>query len=859
MQNSLSVPPKDQGDTSLFTSPIEKQLPPQMASPRKTVCTGESNIPSGTIQNGKGLQNKSQFRTIAPKIVPRVLTSRILPCHSPLPSDQVNLGPSINSKPLGMSTQNYALMQVAGQEGTFSLVALPHVASTQQLQKPKVPLPENFKLPIPRYQPPRNSKGSRKKPILSSPESDCSKPPAQTQTSPSPPDHPELPHKPSPLEQVPSLEQAPASVGTAVLTSGDDHRNLRPPVTNSHEDLNSPAIPTSFTLEDSSAQDLMTLSGKTHFANKTSSRPTAVASEKLKEQVDLEKAVTSLSPAILGSAIQMISSFPKGKVPILPYTRMKTTEVYKIKPDATISGFSSPGHRADCDKISSITEGFNAATKMASKIPVPQVSQQSPCESAFCAATKLDLSHKTKLNGGAAKRRGRKRKVPDEILAFQGRRRKCIIKCRDNKERVKNDPQESRDQKPGAMKKYRSIMPKPVIVIPTLATLASPAATLQSQALGGPGQDVFLNSSLTPKYLSCKQDSSPSPKPSSVFRNGCSGIKKPWHRCHICNHHFQFKQHLRDHMNTHTNSRPYSCRICRKTYVRSGSLSTHMKLHHGENRLKKLMCCEFCAKVFGHVRVYLGHLKEVHRVVISTEPSPNEPPPGDMPRNRDTSMRGLEESLERENKSSLEEDFFLSQADEVKLQIKCGRCQITAQSFAEIKFHLLYVHREEIQGRLQEGILPGSKGTQEELVRHTPPDWRQQPERRKPGKPRPSEGELHAFPKLRRQLHLHHQDGVEILRENAGAPPGANVPRENRQGPERPGLHTVLLRSHSGFNCLLCTQTLGQKEDLLLHWERQHNCEDPSRLWAMFSAFSTQGVIELSGETGTWYTKASQG
>ncbi|KAI2555422.1 ZNF438 isoform 9 [Pan troglodytes] len=62
MQNSVSVPPKDEG---------------------------ESNIPSGTIQSRKGLQNKSQFRTIAPKIVPKVLTSRMLPCHSPSRSDQV--------------------------------------------------------------------------------------------------------------------------------------------------------------------------------------------------------------------------------------------------------------------------------------------------------------------------------------------------------------------------------------------------------------------------------------------------------------------------------------------------------------------------------------------------------------------------------------------------------------------------------------------------------------------------------------------------------------------------------------------------------------------------------------------------
>ncbi|XP_039334861.1 zinc finger protein 438 [Saimiri boliviensis] len=826
MQNSLSVPPKDEG---------------------------ESNIPSGTIQSKKGLQNKSQFRTIAPKIVPKVLTSRMVPCHSPSLSDQVNLGPSFNSKPLGMSPQNYALMQVAGQEGTFSLVALPHVASAQPVQKPKMSLPENVKLPIPRCQPPRNSKGSRKKPLLIFPKSASGKAPAQTQmcpqTSPSPPHHPELLCKPSPFEEVSSLEQAPASIGTAALTNGSDHGDLRPPVTNTHGSPTPPATPASSIPEEPAKQDLTNLSGKAYFVSKkTSSKPSAVASEKLKQQVDLTETMTSLSATILGNAVQFISSVPRGKLPIPPYSRMKTAEVYETKSDTNIAGYSLPGPEADCDKIPSTADGFNAASKVASKTPVPQVSQHSPCESAFCPATKFDLGHNTKLNSGAAKRKGRKRKVPDEILAFPGRRRKCLInKCRDGKERVKTDPQECRDQKPGAMKKYRSIMPKPIMAISTLAPLAS-STTLQSQMLGGLGQDVLLNNSLTLKYLGCKQDNSPSPKPSSVFRNGFSGIKKPWHRCHVCNHHFQFKQHLRDHMNTHTNRRPYSCRICRKSYVRPGSLSTHMKLHHGENRLKKLMCCEFCAKVFGHVRVYFGHLKEVHRVVISTEPAASELQPGDVPKNRDPSVRGAEGSSETENKSNLEEDFLLNQADEVKLQFKCGRCQITAQSFAEIKFHLLYVHGEEIQGRLQEGTFPGSSGTQEELVQHASPNWKRHPERGKPEKPHSSKEESHACPRLKRQLHLHPQNGMEMLMEKEGPQSGANKPRETRQGPERPGLRKVLLWSHSGFNCLLCAEVLGRKEDLLLHWEHQHNCEDPSKLWALFNTVSNQGVIELSSE-----------
>ncbi|XP_012870235.1 PREDICTED: zinc finger protein 438 isoform X1 [Dipodomys ordii] len=823
MQNSLSVPPKDQG---------------------------ESNITTGTVQSGKSLQNKSQFRTIAPKIVPRVLTSRVLPCPAPPLSDQGSLGSPLASKPLAMPTHNYALMQVAGQEGTFSLVALPNVASAQPVQKPRISLPENLKLPIPRYQPPRNNKGLRKKPSLGSPESGWSRFPVPAQTCPqmcpSPPAHLEFPCKPSPLKQAPSLDQTPSSMSTAPLTTSGGHRDSRSPVASSQQDWSPPAMPSLATSEELSAiQSLSKISGKTSFLIKeTAKKPPAVASEQLEAQADDTKSMTNLLPTIFSNAVQLVSSVPAGKLPVLPYTKIKT-EVCKSESDTCAADFSLPGHKTDCAQKSSITGDFHKATKKGSKVPVSQMSKQSLCENDFCPVTKPDLNHKAKMNGGTAKKRGRKRKVADEILAFQGKKRRCRInKCRDGKERAKMDPQESRDQKPGTMRKYRSIMPKPVIVMSALTSLASPTALLPSQTPGSLQQDTLLSSSPTPKYFTYKQNDSPSPRPSSGLRKGFSGIKKPWHRCHVCNHHFQFKQHLRDHMNTHTNRRPYSCRICRKAYVHPGSLSTHMNLHHNENRLKKLVCCEFCAKVFGHIRVYFGHLKEVHRVVISTEASTSDPQSGDMPKNRDrdASMRGMEGSLERENKSSLEEDILLNQAEEVKLQIKCGRCQITAQSFAEIKFHLLCVHGEEIQGRLQEGILPGSRAAQEALVKHSTPDWKPHPERRKQVKPCAPE----AFPRLKKQLCLHQKDSVETFLDNEVDQPGTSEP----QAPDCPSSRTLLLWSDSGFNCLLCAQTLERKEDLLLHWEHHHNCEDSSRLWAILSAFANQGRIELSHEAG---------
>lgn len=539
-----------------------------------------------------------------------------------------------------MPTHNYALMQVAGQEGTFSLVAFPNVASAQPVQKPRMSVHENLKLPIPRYQP-LSSKGLRKKQDLRSPWGGSSDPPGPAQLchlSPSPQAHPELPYQLSPWKPMSTLNPSPTSVNTATLTSGIGQGDLSPLVTNRDPEL--PAIP-AYTTEDSSPQSLPASMQKAGCARKEAPTIPAVAGEELKEQV-------ASAHTVFSSAVQLVSVIPKGKLPILPFPKVKTTEVGKVEPDADNAKMSSSGCRANCDERLSITEEFDAATEIASKIPALHGSKQSACESAFCSVTKLDFSHKAKPNSGI-KRRGRKWKVPDEILALQGKRRKCIIgMCGDGIERARNSPQEPRDQKPrAASRKYRNIMPKPVFVLSALAPLASPAAVL-SQAPSCLGQDV-LNNVLSPKCLDSKQSDSLALKPSSALRNGFSGIRKPWYMCPVCNYHFQFKHHLLDHMNVHTNRRPYSCGICRKTYVRPGSLSAHMKLHHGDNRPKKLVCCEFCAKVFGHVRVYFGHLKEVHRVVISTEPSPSELQPGDTPKNknRDLGMQGPDSSLER--------------------------------------------------------------------------------------------------------------------------------------------------------------------------------------------------------------------
>ncbi|XP_044534643.1 zinc finger protein 438 [Gracilinanus agilis] len=796
----------------------------------------EPKISLWITQPGKSLQNKIQFRTIAPKITPNVLTSPLLPYHSPSLTDQVQPTSSANSRPLVMPPQNYALMQVAGQEGTFSLVALPHVTpavTTQPVQKPKTSLPQNLKLPIPRYQPARNKKLSEVETLPNSSVSVIRKVPTNTQTcaQPSPlvASRSELPTPIDPSEHVILIDQVPAEITVTALLNESSRLESGP------EAGDTVVIPKPWGPEEPSAE--LGNAVKTNLDTKTIASKPALGGEEIKETVaDSAKAITVLSPAIFGNAVQLIPPAPKGKLPILPYSRMKTAMFCKTKPSSGIVGPASLWHRSD--KVTSFAKTFSVSTRTSEKlfaVSLTQVSKPGVCEDAFCSATKVEIDNKMKLNGGAAKRRGRRRKIPDDILAF---RRKCVL-----------DPQELRDRKPGTVKKYRSIMPKPAVVMQTVAPLTSPAPLIQTKSPDCLDQDVLLNNSLPRKCLSSKQSDSASTKPGSGCKNGFSATKKSWHRCHICNHHFQFKHHLQDHMNTHTNRRPYSCRICRKAYVHSGSLSTHMKLQHSENRLKKLMYCEFCAKVFGHIRVYFGHLKEVHRVVISTEPSTSELPQGKGPKNRDIGIKGAEESVERENRSDIEENLFPGQANEVKLDIKCGRCQVTAQSFSEMKFHLLYVHGEDIQGKLKEGILPGSKGTQEEVVKRAAHYWKQHSERRNLAKRDNLEEELYTFPiQLKREIYLLHQKNLDILTKSEEAPLEASESGKPLPSPDCGTPYKIQVWSNLGFNCLLCKQTLGSKEELFLHWEQQHNCEDPSVLWALLNALSSQGVIELSNE-----------
>ncbi|XP_024882148.1 gastrula zinc finger protein XlCGF57.1-like isoform X2 [Temnothorax curvispinosus] len=80
------------------------------------------------------------------------------------------------------------------------------------------------------------------------------------------------------------------------------------------------------------------------------------------------------------------------------------------------------------------------------------------------------------------------------------------------------------------------------------------------------------------------------------------GVKN--HTCDICGRSFAMKTAMEDHRRIHTGERPYVCHTCGKTFKTKASLYIHSKIHTDEFPYQ----CTYCAKRFRWRQQMLGHL-----------------------------------------------------------------------------------------------------------------------------------------------------------------------------------------------------------------------------------------------------------
>ncbi|KAL4624640.1 zinc finger protein 438-like [Arapaima gigas] len=720
-----------------------------------------------------------QFRNIAPKAPSAVPSPALLACRPP--SSLAEATTPVSPRSIVVPTQNYALMQVAGREGTFSLVALPPSMPAQQPPQPQIiqkdpSVQGHLKLPIPRYQSARSKsapeKSKRQKLRMSTKECQSTQNVTHTKSTGSVETHLAA----EPLVPI----QPPDSGSTGVLppglfadnpaqcpgtqkevTASKDRADAAVPSTSASGGVKEALVPGLFLSSNNSLT-------KTEEGRNTKS---------CLVELTLPPAATVLSPAVISKAVRLVSSPPKGKLPILPYPRKKnvTSPVAKLKPkcpDTQSYLVSSPP--LTTATTSATTEVvYQKQISVCMRQNLPQENGNNSSSVGPCTMAK-----------SAGKKRTKKRKVFEE-MAFEARKKRSLSFSR----RVTEKPVQAgpTEKTIDISKKYRSIMPKPLLMWERPPQLVAVSSFPAPQRLD---HDFVLRaaegSHMTP------------------------GSRQP-HRCPVCGRGFRLRSHLQSHVRSHANSRPHVCPTCGKSFAYLGGLSAHAKRHHrSEGRPRSALHCQFCEKAFGYVGVYFSHLREVHRVILTVEPS----------------ISQHEDDIPIEGMTS--PDSADEQEGPVELQIKCGRCQATTPTFTDMRLHLLHVHGEQVPER---GEWLGRRHAEEELVRHAAHYWRELNERKNLAtgyicEEEEEEDFLH-FPKFKSDTSPHDQGEPEGIEELIGDAKASNKPAS--------------LTTGSSFNCLLCSLLLSSKEQLLDHWRSWHHCVDPMLLWNAFCSYLGPG------------------
>ncbi|XP_063632120.1 zinc finger protein 782-like isoform X2 [Cydia splendana] len=84
--------------------------------------------------------------------------------------------------------------------------------------------------------------------------------------------------------------------------------------------------------------------------------------------------------------------------------------------------------------------------------------------------------------------------------------------------------------------------------------------------------------------------------------HGKNADENPY-KCNFCNYSSTNKNHVKNHIVTHTGEKPYKCDYCPYTCARTGDLNRHMKIHTGDT-----FKCDYCTYACASKRLLKQHL-----------------------------------------------------------------------------------------------------------------------------------------------------------------------------------------------------------------------------------------------------------
>lgn len=82
-------------------------------------------------------------------------------------------------------------------------------------------------------------------------------------------------------------------------------------------------------------------------------------------------------------------------------------------------------------------------------------------------------------------------------------------------------------------------------------------------------------------------------------------------QCTKCDRRFAHNHNLKTHMNRHNGIRPYSCKVCTKTFYDSSTLNVHTKSVHSATNA---YVCSICSKAFNRNGNLKIHLAKTHQI-----------------------------------------------------------------------------------------------------------------------------------------------------------------------------------------------------------------------------------------------------
>ncbi|XP_050306527.1 zinc finger protein 652-B-like [Anthonomus grandis grandis] len=82
------------------------------------------------------------------------------------------------------------------------------------------------------------------------------------------------------------------------------------------------------------------------------------------------------------------------------------------------------------------------------------------------------------------------------------------------------------------------------------------------------------------------------------------------HTCHVCDKQFSRPNHLKRHLTSHSEEKPFCCEICTKSFVRKDHLLQHQKLHEQQEDIP----CDVCGKCFNRADHLAKHKASRHGI-----------------------------------------------------------------------------------------------------------------------------------------------------------------------------------------------------------------------------------------------------